>query len=199
MASRESRAAAGAAGVVASPQDEKPTPKKKRSADRGPLHDPKTQAEILRPERLKLTLSLGGKKRKYSLPSEFTIGQIERGIYEDIHFAHQLYGATLARIAPEMQSEGGEFLKKNPRYIELALMRSNVREAVRDLISRLGRFDDVERDDADRPLSPLRASTQQLEEGLSEVDYFIAALWIFGNLTRVRDATAKNSQRTESD
>lgn len=152
------------------------------------LNNPQTQAEILHPQVLKM--KAGGKT--IIVPTEFTIEDSDRGIFEDIGAFARLVGVELGRISPELETVGLEVLTKYPGYLEAALMRSGVRSSVRDLLIRVAHYV-VNIDGADKRLRPSSADLEQI----SDVDYLVCALRFYTDALK-RITQAKNAARTAS-
>lgn len=130
-----------------------------------------SQGDVLSPTQLRFGLDLPGGAIEFSVPTEFTIGEIlHRRVMEDIESYGRLVIAEFHELAPDVPVT--EIFSK-PVHLEAALSRSNVSDFLRRIVARVARVIDVEEGESDR------VSTQQLEAGLSLRDTLTLAVWYF--------------------
>lgn len=191
MPSEETRRRAGGAGIQTAEPPVHEVAKRAEKARGKNLNSAQTQRAILRPPQLDCTLEFdSGESKKISIPLEYSIADIfNRGVLEDLDAYAMLVRTEIFRVAPDLQTVGPDLLSTSPGYFEAAMAKSNVRKTLREILARIAR---VQRDDeiVERP------SLADIENGLSELDYYVCAIRLFNESLRRRDQQAKNRSRT---
>lgn len=154
------------------------------------LNNPKVQDEILRPK----VISFIAAGKTIIMPLEYTIEDVlDRGVFEDVFaFASQV-GVEIERLSPELATLGfHDLMTQYPGYLEAALLRSPVRQRVRELLMRIAHY--VERRDGkDMKLRPILSDLEEMDPR----DYLVCAMRLYIDAFKRRD-NAKNAARTAS-
>lgn len=142
-----------------------------------------TDEKIVAGKKVRETVSDFG-KRAITVPIEFTLGDIlKRRVKDDLEAFARLTVVEIGRVLPTGMKLSEAF-EGASGYVEIGLMKSNVRELLRHLISAIASFDDDH-------TSP---TIEQIADGMAPEDFMVVGVMLMNRA--FEDIAKRKNART---